>query len=133
MAGCLALLEHDQEPEKVARIFEIKLLSVSGIGPEIDSCAYCGCKIATEARFSNRAGGLICKSCFGHDFQALNILMGTVATIDYIERSSLQQFVNLKIAKAVESELKIILRRFLDYHLEKRPKSLIFLEKVKIA
>ncbi len=131
LIGCLALLEHDQEPEKAACIFEIKLLSTSGIMPGLECCVYCGSKIVGEARFSNHLGGLLCQNCLTQDFNAQAILKGTIATIDYIEKSSLQQCLNLKLTKAIREELSIILRKFLDYHLERVPKSLAFLEKVK--
>jgi len=54
------------DPDIVTNIFEMKMLNVLGLYPEMNHCAVCG---NTEAHFgfSIRENGLICHQCFERD------------------------------------------------------------------
>ena len=128
----------ERESWRIARIFEIRLLNLSGFKPRLDSCVNCQRKIAAQARlpgymrggqgkFSSILGGILCPRCFTSDSRAKPMLRGTLASIDYIEKSSWQKALHLKIAPDIASELVTILSSFLDIHLDKRIKSRKFL------
>lgn len=139
----------NRESWRIARIFEIRLLNLSGFKPRLDSCVNCQRKIAAQARlpltkrggqarlpgymrggqarFSSILGGILCPRCFTSDSRAKPMLRGTLASIDYIEKSSWQKALHLKIAPDIASELVTILSSFLDIHLDKRIKSRKFL------
>ena len=128
----------EQESWRIARIFEIRLLNLSGFKPRLDSCVNCQRRITTQARlpltkrggqgkFSSILGGILCPRCFTTESRAKPMLRGTLASIDYIEKSSWQKALHLKIAPDIASELVTILSSFLDIHLDKRIKSRKFL------
>ncbi|MBL7091852.1 MAG: DNA repair protein RecO [Candidatus Omnitrophica bacterium] len=117
----------EQESWRIARIFEIRLLNLSGFKPRLDSCVNCQRRITAEGRFSSILGGILCPRCFACDSRAKATLRGTLASIDYIEKSSWQKALHLKIAPDIASELVTILTSFLDIHLDKRIKSRKFL------
>lgn len=126
----LQSLCHNQESWRIARIFEIKLLNLSGFKPRLDACVNCQRPFAQEVRavrFSSLLGGIVCPDCFklGKDTQA--VLRGTLATVEYIERSSWQKALCLKMSQNIAEELAVILSSFLDVHLGKKIKSRAFL------
>ncbi len=73
--------------EKITTVFKIKLLSLSGFKPHLDSCVSCGSSVAAMPKFSLNMGGLLCPKCNRKDTSARSIFKGTVATILHIERN----------------------------------------------
>ena len=114
--------------KRVARIFEIKLLHLLGLMPSLKDCVNCGGVVDGSSKFSFRHGGLICKKCFQADREARPILQGTVKFIEHIRLLPFEGVVRIKVASEVGHELERILRKFLDYHIERRLKTVEFLQ-----
>ena len=130
LLNSLKLLSGESSPRRVARIFEIKLLYLLGLMPSLEECASCGRKVAGEERFSFRHGGLICKDCRQIDKAAVPILAGTAKFMEHIRSSPFEKVARIKVAAQVGRELEAILRRFLDYHIERRLKTLEFIREI---
>ena len=127
MINSLKALCEKLESWQVARIFEIRLLNLSGFKPRLDACVNCQGEISTQGRFSSILGGMLCPRCFTFGQDAKAVLPPTLASIDYIEKSTWQKAVHLKMNRNVACELASILSRFLDIHLDKEIKSRKFL------
>lgn len=123
------------ESWRIARIFEVRLLNLSGFKPRLDACVNCqkefpsayplpnGERDRVRGRFSPILGGILCARCFALDRRAKDVLRGTLASIDYIEKSSWAKALQLKIASNIAQELATILSSFLDIQLDKTIKS----------
>lgn len=131
LLNSLKLLSGSSSAKRVTRIFEIKLLSLLGLMPTLELCAGCGGALDSNAKFSLRHGGLICKACFAMDREAHSILPGTVKFIEHIRSSPFEKVERIKVAAKVGEELESILRKFLDYHIERRLKTLEFLKEIE--
>lgn len=131
LLNSLKLLAGESSPRRVARIFEIKLLYLLGLMPSLMECASCGAGISGDARFSLRNGGLICKNCIGSDRAAVPILAGTAKFMEHIRLLEFEKVARIKVATPVGRELEAILRRFLDYHIERRLKSVEFIKEIE--
>jgi len=131
LLNSLRLLSGESSPRRVTRIFEIKLLHLLGLMPTLKFCANCGLRVDAGAKFSFRHGGLICKACLGADIQARPILQGTVKFIEHIRTSPFEKVARVKVAAQVGKELEAILRKFLDFHIERRLKTLEFLKEIE--
>ena len=127
----LDLLAGDSSPRRVARIFEIKLLGLLGLMPNMGECVNCGDSAGSNPRFSLRHGGLICKKCLDTDRMAVSILPGTARYMEHIRSSSFERASMVKVASEVGKELERLLRRYLDYHVERRLKTLEFIKEVE--
>lgn len=130
---CLKELEISTNPYKIATIFKIKILALSGFKPHLDSCVSCTQKISGQAKFSLSLGGLLCQKCANKDFSARSIFRGTVATIMHIEKTDLKNNLNLGMNPQIRKELESILNSFLHFHLEKELKSQKVLHKLEVA
>jgi DNA repair protein RecO (recombination protein O) len=139
LVNALGALCQNFESWRIARIFEIRLLKLSGFKPRLDACVNCQGEIAgqsalseesclaVQAKFGPTLGGMLCQRCFSLDRSAKRVLKGTLASIDYIEKSSWQKALHLKMNRNIAAELADILKIFLSIHLDKRIKSQNFL------
>ena len=133
LLNSLKLLSGEPSARRVARIFEIKLLHLLGLMPTLELCANCGTSIGVDssARFSLLHGGLICRKCLQADRDAFEILPGTVKFIEHIRELPFEKVARVKVAARVGKELEGILRKFLDYHVERRLKTVEFLKEIE--
>jgi DNA repair protein RecO (recombination protein O) len=116
-------LENSNNPEKIATIFKIKMLALSGFKPHFDSCVSCSDRIMGQSKFSLSLGGLLCPKCYFKDLSARSIFRGTIATILHIERNDFKSNLNLGLNPQIKKELDVILNAFFNFHLEKELKS----------
>lgn len=126
-------LNVNNNPDKIATIFKIKMLALSGFKPNFDSCVGCGSKITGTSKFSLSLGGLLCPACCRKDLASRSIFMGTVASIVHIERNDFKNNLNLGLNPQIKKELELILNAFLNFHLEKELKSQRVLNKLNEA
>lgn len=120
-----------EEGNKVARVFEVRLLNSLGLMPNLSSCVRCGATSFGEIGFSLALGGILCEGCFQRDELFTSVLKGTIASITHMAQKGWERAVRLKLSRDVAEDIKKLLRNFLDYHIGKRLESLDFLEKMK--
>jgi len=126
-------LETNYNPEKIATIFKIKILSLSGFKPHFDSCVCCLDKIMGQSKFSLSLGGLLCPRCMPKDPASRSIFRGTIATVLHIERNSFTSSLNLGMNPQIKKELDLILNSFLNFHLGRELKSQKLINKLEVA
>ncbi|MFH1594081.1 MAG: DNA repair protein RecO [Candidatus Omnitrophota bacterium] len=133
LSNSLQFLSSKASPKRVARIFEIKLLSVLGLMPRIKTCVNCDEKPQSGIeRFSLAMGGILCSKCFNADTKARPMLRGTVNFITHIENLPFEKVKHIKVATRVGIEVEDVLKNFIYYHLDIRPKSRMFIEKIGV-
>lgn len=131
----LHLLSREASPRRVARIFEIKLLTLVGIMPSLEFCAGCGVEmvpgnIGEHPSFSFSQGGLVCKKCRAADRGAVPILPGTVKFMVDIQSMPFDRAARIKVSAKLGEELEAILKKFLEYHIDRRLKTVGFLKQI---
>jgi len=82
----LNVLCRNEQNWQLARIFEIKLLNLSGFKPRLDACVHCQKEFSGQGKFSSLLGGILCSRCFHFDRSARTVSQGTLASIGYIEK-----------------------------------------------
>ena len=133
MFDSLKFLSQGASPKRAARVFEIKMLSELGQMPTLESCASCNAKTENEkTRFSISLGGVICESCYGKDNRARSVSPGTINFISHIRRLPFDRIKQIKVSKKVGFEVEMFLRSFIGYHLDIRPRSMEFINKVGV-
>ncbi len=131
----LLFLSTDASCKRGARIFEVKLLDVLGLMPEIKACVMCHQPVEDPIYFNTTIGGIHCKDCAVKNKVFLNgssqsVSKGTLLFLRHAQRSPLKDLYQVKVSQEVGGELEKLLRRFTDYHLSHKLKSLIFMEKM---
>lgn len=109
LLNTLYLLSNDiKEPELLARIFELRLLTEIGYPPHTESCVICGETLKEPYIFNFQKGGLICNKCGGGStgsFGSINISLGTVKTIYHITKSKLETVFSFSVSDEILNEL----------------------------
>ncbi len=131
LLNSLRLMAGESSAKRAARIFEIKLLNLLGLMPSLDLCVSCGKRPDTGFKFSLQHGGLVCKNCLESDRAALSILPGTAKFIEHIRSLPFEKVERIKVTPQVGRELESILRKFLDYQIERRLKTVEFLREIE--
>ena len=137
LLAALELLKGDSSIKRVSRIFEIRLLALSGLMPGMDRCVMCGKSVGPGkdaykgVKFSYKSGGLLCEKCVEKDRSARRIMAGTVHFIEHVRRAPYEQLERIKVSRDVGAELEDIMKKFISYQLDKEIRSLAFLEYIK--
>lgn len=129
----LKMLGTGSSAKRLSRIFEIKLLGILGLSPQLDECVECGSALENGAGFSPSSGGALCGGCVARGKGSLKLSMGTLKFLRKIQQSDLEKTAHIKVSREVGRETELILKRFLAYHLGRPMKSLKFLEKMEKA
>lgn len=108
-------LEHNQHPAKVAAMFHIKLLTVTGYKPAVDYCS--GCQKIVSARYSYillaSRGALLCSLC-SHlsPPEQVRLSVQTLKTMANVQRFSLSQLQRLTLTKRTIAEILLSLHHY---------------------
>lgn len=108
----------------VRHVFEIKLLNMTGVFPQMSSCSKCNNHIKGTASLNMPSGWLCIKCSHGRHC----ISKGSFALMNSIVKVKRPQAIRINILQL--KEIKTIIRLIIDYSIHKRLKSLDFLERV---
>lgn len=125
---CLHLLTVE-DPELVTRAFEIRLMSLLGYRPHLESCVACGAMLeGPKVAFSSGMGGGLCELCSHHDMDAVPCTMGTLSMLRQLSAWDLRRLKVLRPNTDVRREMGEILKAYIGYRLEKKIRSAEFLQ-----
>ena len=130
LENSLGMLCGEASTKRVARIFEIKLLAILGLMPQLKNCIICESPVGKKIRFSLKNGGVICEGCSVKEKEGFPVSTGTINFIEHINRSDWEMVLRIKVSQEVGRQVEDLLRRFMNYHLHLRPKTLEFMKKV---
>lgn len=117
-------------PNKLIRcIYELKIISINGEGPQVFECITCGDK-DREKVFSIQKGGLVCRQCSTYITDGRKLLTSTIYTMQYIVSSSIEKLYTFLVKDEVFDEFSKLVTDYLDEYLGKRFKSLEILETI---
>jgi len=127
------LAKTDKSPELIARIFELKSLSIMGYAPYVKGCIICGRDDCDSYEFSFRKCGFICshEECMKEDIYAQPLSAGTSKAIQHIVYSAMDSLFSFTLSPQALLELGIINRRYLRERLERDYNKLDFLKSLQ--
>lgn len=127
----LSSLEHinaGKDMEIITRVFEMKMLLISGYRPHLHSCAICGNEEGLNA-FSIRHGGLICNQ--HKEEMAITLQEGTVKLLRLFEGVDIKRLGNINVKESTKSQLQQVMNSFFDEYIGINFKSKNFLNQLK--
>jgi DNA repair protein RecO (recombination protein O) len=126
------LAKSDKSPELLARIFELRLMSILGYAPFVKGCIHCGLEPETKVFFSFRKCGFLCGKCIPEDRSGMEISQGTAKALFHIVYSRIQELFHFDLSPEVLNELARISRRYLKDRLEREYNKLDFLKSLEL-
>ena len=115
---------------RLARLFEIKLLSEIGWLPYLDRCLNCEKTGLEKGYFSSRQGALFCEACRAVYPDAQFLAAEPLAVMRYYIKHDLEPSIKLGMAKATETALEAFMTRFFNERLIHPLKTRRFLAQV---
>lgn len=111
----------EKDIDLIVSIFRIRLMSIIGFRPNIDSCTICGSK-EDFTYFSFLDNGFKCSNCGKLDKGAIKISETTKDAIRYIVLSDAKKIYSFEISDESKKELEIVSKIYLSEKLEKEYK-----------
>lgn len=125
----LTAISRDPEAELPLLYFQLHLLAVSGLLPELGCCVEC--RRAVEPgwhRYSAAGGGVFCMECAPVDGGLRPLSLRALKVLRLLARSSAGELPQLALDELLSLELKSILTGTVQYWLDKEIRSRAFLE-----
>lgn len=125
-----ALEKHKVPYPLIRRIYELRALAIDGEEIQVYSCVKCG-RQGSSYVFRERAGGLVCVDHCLPLAEPKEILDGsTVYTLQYILSTPLEKLYAFLVSEKVQAELDRIATAFILEYVDKRFKSVDFLDSI---
>lgn len=117
------------DAELSLRFFELHLLEVSGLMPELYHCVQCRHELVPgRHRFSPNLGGALCLDCTPADARLRPLSLRALKVLRLLHRSNLAELPALQIDGALAGELKALLTTTVEFWLDREIRSHRFLE-----
>src|SRR5262245_38287949 len=119
--------------------FELKLLKLAGYQPLLEGCRRCGRerrdRCATRWHFSPRDGGILCESCSGLRKEIFSLSAATLEILTNLQREQEQNVPvsDVALPTGVVKEIRSVVVRFIEFHMEREIKSAPFLNQFALA
>ena len=127
------LLDAGMAPGRVARWYEMHLADELGVRPEVDRCVECDrlLEAGEQFRWVPPLGGVVCQRCPGPPHDRAGLSLDALKVLKAYQRMDVEALAGLRIAAPAEREVEAAMRDFIANTLERRAKSLAFLDEVR--
>ena len=128
----LVELSRETDPRRASAWFLMTALDLLGYAPQLLNCASCERPLAARpAAFSAEAGGFLCDQC---GLPAMELVpLAAIKVLRLMASGDLETYRRLKLDAALMSSIEGVLQAQLEHHLDRRLKSLAFLNSVMHA
>ncbi len=115
-----------------ARAFELQLLGLTGYRPQLHRCLNCSQEVEPQInRFSARMGGVLCPGCAGADTAAPIISVRALKVMRNLQTNESATLAVSGLDQNIHHELALRLQEYVTYRLERTPRSLGFIERLR--
>ncbi len=109
-----------KEYDTLVLAYQIKALKCIGSSPMLDHCVKCNSVEITNS-FSIIDGGMICEKCIKH-YPSERLIFSSnfdiIKLLIYMREASVDDMLKIGLKKEIAYELKVILREYINYHLD---------------
>ncbi len=113
----LNLLNNTNNPYTVSLIFEIKLLYLLGVSPELRMCVLCKNKEITDAVFSIYNGGIICNNHQINNYELDSLCTNALKLMYFIKPDKIDEEF-LKLVSEYTNRISNVIDKFYEKHLD---------------
>ncbi|WP_332690935.1 DNA repair protein RecO [Halalkalibacter lacteus] len=126
----LYYLNEGIDADVLLRIYEMKMLEVAGIKPELDQCVSCR-STEVPVAFSIQHAGYLCKCCLYKDKRAYLLTAHAARLLRLFFYVDLQRLGQISLKKETKQELKEVISAYYDEYSGLSLKSKRFLEQME--
>jgi DNA repair protein RecO (recombination protein O) len=126
----LQLLNEGADPEVLKFIFEVKMLRIAGISPEVDLCSNCR-RAEGDFSFSIKEGGFLCHRCAGIDPYRIKISAAAAKLLRLFYHIDINRLGTISVKDQTKAQLKHVLTTYFDEYSGLKLKSKRFLDQLE--
>jgi DNA repair protein RecO (recombination protein O) len=127
----LNAIGQDPESDLPLRFFELRLLKVSGLMPELYKCVECRTDLVPDNhRFSPDVGGVLCLECRPAEAHVRPLSLRALKVLRLLDRSQNAQIPSIELDASLSLEIRSLLKMSIEYWLDKQIQSNSFLEQL---
>lgn len=101
----LQLMDDGLDAAVIANIFEVQLLPIFGVAPNLQNCVVCG-RVTPMMDYSESLGGLLCQDHFTSDDRRLRLDQRTIYYLRLFSRINLKQLNQINVRPETKLNLK---------------------------
>ncbi len=133
LLSTLYLIERPNDPEKIARMFDLQFMKILGYEPILNRCLRCSAPLpAEEIYFSPSMGGTVCRSCGYLPDDAIPISRAAVETMRALLTAEARAIERMEIPQELLDQIARVMRWYIRYRAEREFKSLDFIQSLKL-
>jgi len=125
------VLDAGMDPRHTARAFEIRLLMLLGLQPELSQCVQCGQSLERTVQrvtVSPRQGGVLCPNCHRPGDGGIQVSRGSLEMLKRLAHTNLSRLSMLRCNEEMEYDLERVLFALLSNYIDSPLPSRTFLE-----
>ena len=127
----LRAIEQHPDSQWPLIFFQVHLLGVSGLMPELYQCVECNQSLAPgRHRFSPSVGGVLCLDCHPENAHTRPLTLRALKVLRLIHQGHMAEVLPLKLDTRLSEELKSLIGGAVSYWLEKEIRSKPFLDQL---
>lgn len=129
-----AMCSDQMKPNLIRHIFELKHMCLLGFMPNVFSCNGCGLshEECTKLYFDISQGGIVCDSCSQPGPYRLSVSEGTLYAMQYIVSVHIDELFTFTVSDKVLFEYNKIISKYISYYIDKKFKTLKFIEDIEM-
>jgi len=132
LADTLQWLCRAHHTDLVLRRFEMHLFGRLGYEPELYHCVACHSAIEPgEHYFTPDGGGVLCSGCGGQALMVDRLSLDALKVLRFLQRSGYAEVDRLRLSADLSANIKLIMRRYVRYLLERELKSADWLDRLE--
>ena len=111
-------------------VYQLKLMDLSGFRPSLYKCVNCG-KESKFTKFSINLGGVLCDNCLCSDIKVEKVNPNTLEIFRVFIATPISRLNTIKIDNTIFIEADRLITSFVQLHLDKKFKSMNFINTIK--
>ena len=130
--SALGELAHESDPRRASAWFLMTALDLLGYAPQLMGCVSCETPLpAKPAAFSAESGGFLCDKCA---LPAMDLVpLAVIKILRLMASGDLDTYRRVKLDSAQMASIEGVLQSQLEYHMDRRLKSLAFLNQMRVG
>lgn len=118
-----ALLKKNQSNRLIRAIFELKILSIQGIAPQVFECVMCGEKIKNGYLLASKHG-IACKKCVPDNSNLVYLNETATYAIQFVETTDIRKIYSFTLEQSITEAFCDAMKHYYKHHVNKHFKSL---------
>jgi len=122
-------------PEFLNLLFQLRFLTLSGLGPNLTRCGNCRTPMhllkQSNIRFDPAQGGLVCRRCSPGKTGPLTLSIDTIKQLEWMTHGDFQKAGRIRLTSRAINQGHNCLESFVEFCLGKKIRSLSFLRQVR--